>query len=97
MQGLNNADIEFGMKNQLITENDLARVGVGSGDLTVRDKAKRILKGIRRPGVLSHIATAAGYMRKIKELYSKYPDRADYERWSSSVMDTFSEFKERIH
>jgi geranylgeranyl reductase family protein len=97
LQGLNNADIEFGMKNQLITENDLTRVGVGSGDLTIRDKAKRILKGIRRPGVLSHLATAARYMRKIKELYSEYPDKANYERWSSNVMDTFSEFKERIH
>ncbi|MEM3436957.1 MAG: geranylgeranyl reductase family protein [Nitrososphaerales archaeon] len=96
LQELSNDDLEFGMEKKLITESDLTRLSYGHGDLSIKEKAVRIIKGLRRPSVLMHLATTASYMRKVRKLYENYPNREDYENWSRSVYNLFSDFKKKI-
>ncbi|MCP8311469.1 MAG: NAD(P)/FAD-dependent oxidoreductase [Candidatus Methylarchaceae archaeon HK02M1] len=93
LQELDNEDLEFGMRNKLITESDLDRLSYGSGHLSISEKAKRIIRGIRRLSVLKHLAETARYMKKVRKLYENYPEEEDYEIWSISVDNLFSEFK----
>ncbi|MGQ9719388.1 MAG: geranylgeranyl reductase family protein [Nitrososphaerales archaeon] len=96
LQELSNEDLEFGMQKKLITESDLTRLSYGRGGLLVREKAMRIVRGVRRPSILQHLATVASYMKKVKKIYSNYPEEEDYEGWSESVYRLFSEFRKRI-
>ncbi|MCP8317888.1 MAG: geranylgeranyl reductase family protein [archaeon] len=96
LQELSNDDLEFGMKKELITESDLTRLSYGRGDLSIREKAVRVVRGMRRPSVLMHLATTSSYMRKVKKLYENYPDEEDYEDWSKDVHNLFSDFKRKI-
>lgn len=96
LQELRNDDLEFGMEKKLITESDLTRLSYGHGDLSIREKAVRIIKGVRKPSVLMHLATTASYMRKVRELYENYPKKEDYEDWSRSIYDLFYDFKKKI-
>ncbi|MEM3383616.1 MAG: geranylgeranyl reductase family protein [Nitrososphaerales archaeon] len=96
LQELSNDDLEFGMEKKLITETDLTRLSYGHGDLSIKEKAVRIIKGVRRPSVLMHLATTASYMRKVRRLYENYPNKEDYEDWSKSIYDLFSDFKKKI-
>lgn len=93
LQELDNDDLEFGMRNKLITESDLERLSYGSGGLSISEKAKRIIRGMRRLSVLKHLAETARYMKKVRKLYENYPEEEDYEIWSRSVGNLFSEFK----
>jgi geranylgeranyl reductase family protein len=96
LQELSDQDLEFGMEKKLITESDLTRLSYGNRGLSVREKAMRVTRGIRRPSILMHLATTASYMAKIKKLYENYPDEEDYEDWSEAVYDLFSNFKKKI-
>ncbi len=95
LQELSNDDLEFGMEKKLITEADLTRLSNGK-NLSIKEKAVRIIRGLRRPSVLMHLAATASYMRKVKKLYENYPDEEGYEDWSKSVYDLFSDFKRKI-
>lgn len=96
LQELSNDDLEFGMEKKLITESDLTRLSHGHEGLSVREKAIRVIRGIRRPSILMHLATTARYMEKIKRLYENYPNEEDYEDWSRAVYDLFFHFKNKI-
>jgi len=96
LQELSNDDLEFGMERKLITESDLTRLSYGRGDLSVREKAGRIIRGVRRPSILLHLTTVASYMKKVKKLYRDYPEEEDYKGWSEAVYRVFSEFKEKV-
>jgi digeranylgeranylglycerophospholipid reductase len=96
LQELSNDDLEFGMEKKLITESDLTRLSYGHGDLSIRDRAVRIIKGVRRPSILMHLATTASYMKKVRKIYENYPERESYEEWSRSVYSLFSDFKKKI-
>ena len=85
------------MKNRLITEEDLARVSYGDENLTIREKARRLIRGLKKPTVLKHLATTAKYMRTIRSLYARYPDQEHFEGWYKRVMSLFEEFDAKLH
>ncbi|MCP8322998.1 MAG: NAD(P)/FAD-dependent oxidoreductase [Candidatus Methylarchaceae archaeon HK02M2] len=93
LQELDNEDLEFGIENRLITNSDLERLSYGNGDLSITEKARRMIRGMKRPSILRNLAETARYMNKVKKLYENYPEKEDYEIWSKSVLDIFCEFK----
>lgn len=93
---LSNEDIEFGMQKQLITEEDLHRVSYGQDDLPIREKTLRIIRGIRRPTVLKHLATTSSYMKMVKQMYLDYPSIDKFQPWSYQVNSIFSQFQKRL-
>jgi len=96
LQELSNHDLEFGMEKKLIMESDLTRLSYCDEGLPVREKAMRVIRGIRRPSILMHLATTAKYIEKVKKLYENCPNEEGYEEWSEAVYDLFSNFRKKI-
>jgi geranylgeranyl reductase family protein len=88
LQGVSNEDINYGMKYQLITEEDILKTSLGENvRLNITETARRALKGLGRLSLLKRLRNAARLMREIKALYKNYPDSPN----------GFKEWKKRTH
>ncbi|PUA33675.1 MAG: geranylgeranyl hydrogenase [Zestosphaera tikiterensis] len=76
LQKLSDEDLEYGMSRKLIKEEDLNTVSLkGDLELSVVDKALRLLSGLRRPSLLIKLKVVADYMSEVKKLYLNYPEK----------------------
>ena len=98
LQELSDDDLEYGMKKKMIKEEDLNRVSLkGDLELSIVDKAMRLLAGLRRPSLLVKLRRVAEYMNKAKELYMKYPEEpSELSKWIGEVNNLFNEFPVKI-
>jgi len=98
LQQLNDDDLEYGMSRKIIREADLNTVSMkGDLELSVVDKAMRLLAGIGRPSLLLKLRAVAKYMNKAKELYRNYPDRPeDLVRWINEVSKLYGEYRTKV-
>jgi len=89
LQGVSNEEISYGMKYQLITEEDLVKTSMGENvRLNVTDAALRALKGLGKLSMLRRLRNAAKLMREIKALYRNYPESPkDFEEWKKKTYD----------
>ncbi len=95
LQRLSNDDILFGMKKRLIPEVDVYEVSSrGEIKITTLEKLGIVLRGLTRPTLLAHLRTVAEYMKRVKELYSNYPETpSGLPKWAQSVEDLFTELE----
>ncbi|ABM81089.1 digeranylgeranylglycerophospholipid reductase [Hyperthermus butylicus] len=98
LQRLGNDDIEFGMKHKLIPETDVLYASeTGELKLSVIEKAMIVLRGLRRPTLLAKLKTVADYMKKIKELYMRYPENpSGLKQWVREVENLLKEYEARL-
>lgn len=86
LQSISDNDLNFGMKNGLVKEEDVLRASLtGDLQLGIRDKAERTLKAAGRPGLLMRLEKTAGKMREIKALHQDYPSPKGFENWKRKV------------
>ncbi len=87
LQGVTNEEINYGMKYQLITEEDFFKASMGENvRLNITDVSKRTLKGLGKLSLLRRLRNAAKLMREIKALYSNYPTSPEnFEEWKTSL------------
>lgn len=95
LQAVTNEEIEFGMMKKLVTDEDIRNLGYGTGGLSIREKASKVIRGISKPGVLGNLAETAKYMGRIKREYEKYPDYRDFPAWVEKVEGIFREYSSR--
>jgi len=95
LQALTNEEIEFGMEKKLITERDVTDLGYGKSDLSIKDKAIKVLRGISKPGVLKNLAETAKYIKYVKQEYNKYPNYKDFPAWITRVEGIFREYSKK--
>jgi len=83
LHGVSNEEINYGMRYQLITEEDILKTSMGENvRLNITDTARRALKGLGKLSMLRRLRNAAKLMREIKALYKDYPDSPDgFEEW----------------
>ncbi len=98
LQQLSDDDLEYGMSRRIIREADLNTVSMkGDLELSVVDKAMRLLAGIGRPSFLLRLRAVAKYMNRAKELYSKYPESPEgIHGWVKEVLKLYAEFKAKV-
>ncbi len=98
LQRLSDDDLEYGMAKKLIKEDDLNTVSLkGDLELSIVDKAMRLLSGLGRPSLLFKLKTVADYMNKIKSLYMNYPESPDgLKTWLSNVNKLYTEYQAKI-
>jgi len=98
LQQLSDDDLEYGMSRKIIKETDLNTVSMkGDLELSVVDKAMRLLAGIGRPSLLLKLRAVAKYMNRAKELYRNYPDRPeDITRWINEVFKLYEEYRTKV-
>jgi len=98
LQRLSNDEIRYGMEKKLIPEQDvLYTSSSGEINISVIEKAKIVLRGLRRPGLLAKLKIVAEYMKKAKNAYLEYPeDPSKLPQWVNGVEQLFSEFEAKI-
>jgi geranylgeranyl reductase family protein len=87
LQGVSNEEMNYGMKYQLITEEDIFKTSMGEDvRLNITEAARRALKGLGKLSLLKRLKNAARLMREIKELYRNYPSSPkDFEEWKKKT------------
>ncbi|MBS7647144.1 NAD(P)/FAD-dependent oxidoreductase [Candidatus Bathyarchaeota archaeon] len=91
-------DLNYGMKYQLLTEEDVLRAGLGEDfSLKITETAKRVFKGIRRIGFLNKLRITVNLMNKVKAHYRSYPKTPkDFEKWRLKTEALFNEAKSKL-
>jgi geranylgeranyl reductase family protein len=89
LQGVSNEEINYGMKYQLITEEDIFKTSMGEDvRLNITEAARRALRGIGKLSLLKRLRNAARLMREIKALYKNYPTSPrGFEEWRKKTRD----------
>ena len=86
-------DLSYGMKYELLTEDDVLKAGSGEEfHLKITDAAKRVFKGLRRIGFLNKLRLTVNMMKQVKAHYRNYPEFP--ERFKNWKMKTEALFKE---
>lgn len=98
LQRLSDEDLEYGMSRKIIKEEDLNEVSLkGDLELSVVEKAMRLLAGLSRPSLLFKLRRVAHYMNDVKRLYINYPERPEgLARWYEEVEKLYSRFMEEV-
>ncbi len=98
LQKLSNEEINYGMKNKLITEEDLYKASTtGDLHLSSTEKIKRIIRGLGKPSLLAKLKYVSDVMKEVKQLYLNYPQsERDFESWRTKVRNLFKELEDRL-
>ncbi len=94
LQKCANSDLNFGMANRLIEEEDILRASMGEElRLSITEKAQRVFRGIRRLSFLKALSEMANEMSAIRELYRAYPKPEGLPDWVTKVETIISRVK----
>jgi len=98
LKSVGNEEINYGMKYNLITEDDLFKVSMGQNvHLNITEKAKRGLRGLGKLYMLRRLRDAAALLREMKALYLNYPSSPeDFEEWRKKTNAIMSEAEKRL-
>ncbi len=98
LQRLSNDEIRYGMEKRLIPEQDvLYTSSAGEINISTLEKARIVLRGLRRPSLLAKLKIVADYMKKAKQAYLEYPESPNkLPQWIIRVEKLFSEFETRL-
>ncbi len=87
LQGVSDEEINYGMKYQLITEEDILKTSMGENvRLNITEASRRALKGLGKLSMLRRLRNTARLMREIKALYKNYPESPKgFEEWKKKT------------
>jgi len=98
LQSVTNEDINYGLKYNLITEEDVLKVSMGENlRLNITEKTWRALKGLGKLSLLRRLRDTAHLIKKMKTLYLNYPSSPeDFEDWKQKTHQIIEEAKRRL-
>jgi len=75
LQGIiSDDDLNYGMRYQLITEEDLLKAALGGeARLNITETTVRIFRGLGRLRLLKRLRDSANLMRRVRQHYRNYP------------------------
>ena len=91
LQYMDDDDLNYGMHYKLLTEEDLLKASMGDDiRFTVSEKARRMLRGLKKLSLLKRLRNAAKMMKEIREWYENYPPLPDdFEKWKAGTHKIF--------
>jgi digeranylgeranylglycerophospholipid reductase len=98
LQTLNNQDLNFGMEHRLIDESDLRIIGSEAvNPISMMDKARQATMVFRKPQLLRNLYRVGKVMKRVKDLYSDYPDSpGKLGGWAERVNKVFSDYRRSL-
>lgn len=95
LQKLSDDDINWGMKYELVTEQDIFRMRMGEDiHLNITEKTQRIFRGIKKLSLLKKLRDTANLLRNVKAHYRNYPESPkDFEAWKKKAHKLISQAK----
>ena len=87
VQGLGDDDLNYGMRHQLITEEDVLKTSMGADvRLNITDKTTRVFRGLRKLSLLNKLRKMADLTKQIKASYRDYPASPEgFSEWKNKV------------
>ncbi len=97
LQSLNNDLINYGMAH-FLTKEEAVDISYGRiPELTIASTFMKILSGIQNITAFRNLIYVVGKMKRLNELYAKYPKEAkDFRAWKEVVSAEMHEIKERF-
>jgi len=98
LQELGDDDINWGMKYELITEEDVFRTSMGEDvRLNITEKTQRIFRGIKKLSLLKKLRDTAHLLRNVKAHYRSYPDLPkDFDAWKEKSHKLINQARLRV-
>ncbi len=94
LQRLTNDELNFGMEHKLIKEEDILHASMGDDlKLNITDKSMRMLRGLKRLGLLNRLRSTAKMMRNLKNLHQQYPMPSEFDGWRKQIRQIYAELK----
>ncbi len=95
LQGITNEDLNYGMKYQLITEDDLLKASLGEAiHLNISEATRRVFSGLGRLRLLRSLYVMARTLREVRSLYERYPDSpSEFPEWKREIESIFNRAK----
>jgi len=95
IRDLGDEDLNDGMKYELLTEEDIFKMGMGEGlRLNITEKTQRIFRGIKKLSLLKKLRDSAHLLRKVKAHYRSYPDSPkDFDEWKKKAYKLINQAK----
>jgi geranylgeranyl reductase family protein len=96
LQGITNEDLNYGMRYEVITEDDLLKASLGEAiHLNIEEATRRIFSGLGRIGLLRSLYKMARSLREVRRLYERYPSSPDeFPEWKREIERIFARVKE---
>jgi geranylgeranyl reductase family protein len=97
LQHCSDDELNHGMRNRLLTEEDLLKTSVGAElHLNITEKAQRVFRGLKRLGFIRKLSRTARIISEIKQLYQHYPSPQGYDSWVRQVESTIHAFENML-
>jgi digeranylgeranylglycerophospholipid reductase len=98
LNSIGNEELNYGMKYNLITQDDVLKVSMGENvHMNITEKTTRALKGLGKLSLLRHLRTAANLLSETKSLYLNYPSSPkSFEEWRKKSHSIMAEAKKRL-
>lgn len=95
---LNDADLNYGMRYQLLTEDDVLKAGIGDEfHLNITQTVTRVFKGLRKVRFLNKLRLTVDMMKQVKAHYRNYPESPeDFELWRKQTVRLFKEARAKV-
>jgi len=93
LQKLGDNNIDYIMKYQLITQEDVLKTSMGADlRLNITETTRRVFRGLRKISLLKQLRHAASLLRRVKALYRNYPTSPkDFGEWRRKAQDLIKE------
>lgn len=92
LQKCTDEDLNYGMKNRLIKEEDILKANMGEDlKLNITEKTRRVFRGFRKLGFLRALDKTSKIMKNVKSLYKQYTPPEKYSMWIKKIGDNFQE------
>jgi len=98
LQTCTNEDLDYGMKYELITEQDLLRASMGGETrFNITDITRRVFRGLRRLSFLRRLKATADLMKRVRAWYRNYPTSPrEFSRWKKGADDLFEVARSKV-
>jgi geranylgeranyl reductase family protein len=93
LQSLTNDELNYGLKNRIVTEEDILKTSMGAElKLSRGDKVGRVFRGIGKISLLKKLNAVAKKMHEMKALYKSYPaNLKELGKWRTKVESIYKD------
>jgi len=98
LKSVGNEEMNYGMKYQLLTQEDVLKASMGEDlRLKITEKTRRALRGLGKLSMLRRLRDAANLLKKMKALYLNYPVLPEgFEEWQKKTEEIMKEAHQRL-
>jgi digeranylgeranylglycerophospholipid reductase len=98
LKGVGNEELNYGMKYQLITQEDVLKASMGKNlSLNITEKTRRAFRGFGQLSMLMRLRVAAYLLKEMKTHYLNYPASPEgFQKWQKKTHDLVQEAHKRL-